>query len=88
MKLKTIWTADIKDADEKENFTADVQTWIKTDVGQKFLSIMKRQLEQTIAGETKLENYDSPSWSSRQAHLNGYRQHVLQVMALFESEDR
>jgi hypothetical protein len=82
------WTQDVKDKEEKERFVKDVYTWINTAVGQKFLQIMERQLEATENGETKLATYESPSWAYRQAHLNGYRQHLLQVLALFDTETR
>lgn len=84
MKIQTVWTADLKDKEEKDQFKKDVHVWINTAVGSKFKSILEQQLLALNVGEVKIENYESPNWANKQAHLNGYRQHIYQMLALLE----
>lgn len=47
------------------------------------LSIIKRYEDEEIRAETSLAEYDSPSWSHKQADRNGARRALRKVKTLF-----
>lgn len=83
-KLPVVWLNHLSTQEEIEQFEKDLRAWINTRTGKKFLEIIQQHLEGCTVKEIKLEQYDTPSWACKQAHWNGYRQHVLQVLDLFK----
>jgi hypothetical protein len=87
MPLNTAWVTDIKDSAQKKELERTVAVWINTPAGKKFIEIMAAKQASLESRET-LPDYDCPSWSHRQAHNNGYRQCILDVLKLLSiSED-
>ena len=49
--------------------------------------ILQERLDQSERRETDLGEYDSPSWSAKQAHRNGARQELFKILDLFSHLD-
>jgi len=65
------WTKHLKD-DEKTRYVESLQRvkWVLDD-----LKVLINTSESSIeAQEISPKSYDSPNWSHRQAHSNGYKQ--------------
>lgn len=75
-KVKLVWLSHIKDKDEKAGFKQRILA------NQELWDRLKQIMEDKLEGkEMTYDDYDSPSWSHKQAHANGYRE------ALFELYD-
>lgn len=68
----TAWTEHLKDPDEKQRFEDGLRhaKWI-FDRQRELLKAVENGLDRQ---EISPKAYDSPNWSYRQAHSNGYRQ--------------
>ncbi len=68
----TAWTKHCKTEDEKTRYTESLQRvkWVLEDM-KKLINTSESSLE---AQEISPKSYDSPNWSHRQAHSNGYKQ--------------
>jgi len=75
-KVKLVWLSTIKDKEEKDRFKQRILA------NQDLWDRLKQIIEDRLEGkEMTYDDYDSPSWSHKQAHANGYRE------ALFELYD-
>ena len=65
------WTKHIKDAVKKEEFEKTIRA------SQTIVSRLIELLDEQISGldkqETSISDYETPSWSEKQAHRNGQR---------------
>lgn len=81
-KVKTVWFQDLP-KDEQESFKALV-------LGSKKVldKLSKIVYNRCNDGEViKDQDYDSPSWSHKQAHLNGKRQAYREIIELLKIEE-
>jgi len=84
-RLSTAWTSHLKTKAEKLAFEQLIINNFTPLVLEKLEDILAKQIETLDRRETSLEQYDaSNSWSHKQAHMNGYRQAVQQIMDLFQ----
>lgn len=70
-KLRMIWTQHLKDQDKKDNFEQALRN--DTLVLGRLQEILDIKIEELESQETKLEDYENPSWAAKQAHRNGYK---------------
>lgn len=78
------WVASLGNQEQVDQFDKRVRSFVLDDVGVKLLEILDRRLDAVEANEIDPSTYEDPSWACKQAHLNGYRQALLQIKKLFE----
>jgi len=79
--MKTEWFGNLK-GEERENFKLSIlSSKIVLDKLQEIVYNMYRK-EESISDS----DYDSPSWSHKQAHTNGKRQALKQILDLISIE--
>jgi len=77
LKVKTIWFQDLPKA-QQEQFKQNV-------IGSKLIldKLSKIVYNMGVSGESvKLTDYDSPSWSHKQADQNGYNRALRDIIDL------
>lgn len=81
-KLKTVWFQDLPKADQ-ENFKQLVLS------SEKVLDKLRKIVYNMSIDEEKVKtvDYDSPSWSHKQAHLNGKAEAFREIMNLLEIKE-
>ena len=82
--MKTVWFQDIKSKDDQEKFK-------KTVLGSKI--VLDKAIEicytlSKVGEDSKLVDYDSPSWAYRQADLNGYRRALKEIITVLTVDDK
>lgn len=82
-KINTIWTQGLK-GDEKSSMEANVIQSEK--VLDKLVEILYNMREDKRA--TVLADYDTPSWSHKQAHLNGQLDMIAKVLDIILVKER
>lgn len=82
--IKLAWLEDPNNQESKEQVSQQLNTFINSALGKRLLTILDQQLKSTELGEIKPSYYDCPSWAPKQAHLNGYRQHIQQMYELLQ----
>ncbi len=80
--MKTNWYQGLK-ADERDNFRQEVLRSKK--VLDKLAEIVYNMSK--YRAEVSFDDYDSPSWSHKQAHTNGYNEAIRQVIELLTLKD-
>ena len=82
-KVNLLWLKDLKDSKEREEFTNTLLN------SQKVLDkLSKIVYNMCIDGEkVKSTDYDSPSWSHKQAHLNGERAAYQKILSLLDFKE-
>lgn len=76
-RLPLVWTKHLKTAKEKENFESLLRN--STQVLSRLKQIIEERETDLAATQTKLEDYDSPSWAFKEAHRHG-RQAELKTL--------
>jgi hypothetical protein len=72
--VKSIWIAHLKTEEEREEFKKTLSTRRRGDpVYERILQLVTQRLEQIERVENTVDQYSDPSWSHKQAHLNGRR---------------
>jgi hypothetical protein len=69
MKLAIDWTKHIKDPEAKEQFIQSLQN--NKVLGLRLLDMIDEWIRELDTSEISMGIYDSPSWSHKQAHING-----------------
>lgn len=84
--MKTVWTAHIKDPEEKIKYERSLRNskWI-LDRQQEILEAIERGLNRQ---ERSPKAYDSPNWEYRQAHSNGYQQCLYEIKDLINLDPK
>lgn len=77
MKIKTEWIKGLKGNDVTKRKELVLQNKILLDFLVEILYNMNERLE-----EVSLDDYNSPSWSHKQAHLNGQRDMLRKIVDL------
>lgn len=81
MSVNLAWVSDIKDPKKKKEFEDYLRNAsLITDKLLKILDDQERSLESI---ENNIEQFDSPSWSSRQAWINGRKAQIRVIRSLF-----
>ena len=78
--IQTKWLEGLKDPSEREQFKQTV-------IGSKKVLDKAREIVYNIVKEAekvRISDYDSPSWSHKQADQNGYVRALREVMLLLE----
>lgn len=80
--MKLDWTKGIKDPEEAKKVQESVRNC------QKVLDILSEICYNSIVEleKTKISDYDSPSWSHKQAHKNGEIEALKRVIELCKLE--
>lgn len=80
MQLSNDWTKHLRDPKEKKEFERIVKA--STILLSRLNDILSEYEKEISKQELKLDSYDSPSWSHKQAHLNGRRQSINRIKDL------
>lgn len=67
------WTSHLKTKEEREGFQKLLRNTDKR-VLERIEFLLQETINQLRSEEITLNSYDSPSWSHKQAHINGYVQ--------------
>lgn len=84
-RLAITWTQGIPE-DRKASTESAIRN--STIALGRLQEILAEKLEATASKEASLDAYESPSWSHRQAHLNGYRQGLTELLQLLSFLDK
>lgn len=76
------WTENLKTEEEKQRFLNTLKS--SQSVLERLQEIIKQQKSVIESSETDIETYDTPNWSSKQAHLNGYRNALNYINKLID----
>lgn len=76
-KVKLVWISHLKDKDEKERFKKSVLS--QQDVWERLEEILADRLENL---GPDIRDYENPSWAYRQAHINGYKEAIFELLEL------
>lgn len=69
--LSTMWTSHLKDQGLKESFEAKLYNMSNDPMVLRLMDILEKKKQELLRREHSFETYDSPSWSHKQAHING-----------------
>ena len=85
MTLNPRWTAHIRDKERKETFA---NTILNSRIIADRLRVITQEEIEAIERSEGSDQYDSPSWSHKQAHRNGYYRamKLLQKLLDFDQE--
>lgn len=78
--MQAVWFSQ---ATNKEAMEQSLRSFLTSEAGKRFMELLDKQISSVDAQELTVQSYDSPSWSHKQAHLNGFRQAIKQVKLLF-----
>lgn len=76
-RLPLVWTKHLKTAKEKENFESLLRN--STQVLTRLKQILEEKESDLVSAQTRLEDYDTPSWAFKEAHRHG-RQAELKAL--------
>lgn len=78
--MKTVWTQHCKTAEEKEQYTNSLARakWVLDDLSK----LVQSNLGSRETAEISPKTYESPNWAYQQAHNNGYKQALKDVLNL------
>jgi len=82
----TAWTKHLKDPQEIAKFERQLENAYS--VLERQTEILKESLDQLENVETNLSEYDSPSWSYKQAHRNGQRSALKNILRLINLDNK
>lgn len=78
--LPMVWTKHLKNDEEaKKRFESTLRN--SSTLVSRLVEILKEK-DNTVASVTNAD-YDNPSWAYSQAHRNGYRQALKDILDLF-----
>ncbi len=80
------WTKHLKTEEEQKKFEASLRS--SRFVLERLEEILRERLDNVEATELKIDEYDNASWSSKQAHRNGQRSELKQVLRLIHLDSR
>lgn len=80
--LDTRWLRHLKTKEDKENLENIIRN--DTQVLGVLEGILQDRLATLETSETKLEDYDTASWSFKQAHRNGAKSEIHSLLKLLQ----
>ncbi|MBV1929281.1 MAG: hypothetical protein KUG81_07195 [Gammaproteobacteria bacterium] len=78
--MKTIWVQHLKDPQERAKFKQTLKN-SRTAIDK------LREIVYNSTKEQKEADYDCPSWSHKQAHLNGYNEAIQSFLEVLDLKD-
>lgn len=80
MKPKYKWVSHIKNKEEQAEFAKQVLVDLNRESYNRLRTILieKYDIKQTV----RIDDYDTPSWSHKQAHTNGYLECLEEILGL------
>ena len=84
--MKAIWLAHLKDPAQRQEFEVALRNSYNSVFTTRLKEIIEQRLENNTMSELRQENYDSPNWSHKQAHVNGMNQILVWVLDLINFE--
>ncbi len=80
------WTKHLKTEEEQKKFESSLRS--SRFVLERLEEILRERLDNVEATELKIDEYDNASWSSKQAHRNGQRSELKQILRLINLDNR
>lgn len=81
-KLSSLWIKNLKDPEDIERLNKAVLGSVT--IRNRLAEIIKEKLEALDSQECSVADYDSPSWSHKQAHRNGQKASLVEVLKLID----
>ena len=81
-KLSTLWVKHLKDPEEIDKLNKAILGSVV--IRNRLTQIIKEKLESIDNTECSVSDYDSPSWSHKQAHRNGQKTALNEVLKLID----
>jgi Cu2+-containing amine oxidase len=78
----TAWTNHLKTDEDKKSFAISVSR--SKHVLNRLKSLIEQDLEATGKAEISLKAYDNLNWAYRQAHTNGYKKALTNLLTLVD----
>lgn len=79
-RLSVLWTKHLQEPKAKEDFEALLRN--STTIAQRLRQLIEEFETECQSKETSLSEYDTPSWSYKQAHMNGQRSAYTRIKNL------
>lgn len=76
----TRWTEHLQDSEDKETFLRDLLASRR--VVERIYQMIKEDDERLSRTELSQKAYDTPNWDYRQAHKNGRREYIHEMLTL------
>lgn len=84
--MNLAWTKNLRDPEEQTKFINQIRS--STDVLNRQKELLLEQLETLEKSEASLSTYDTPSWSAKQAHINGDRSRIMWMLRLIDLDQQ
>lgn len=84
--MYSVWTEHLKNPEHKEQFKNTVLA--SKPVLERLSELLDKREKDMDQTELSLATYDTPSWSHKQAHNNGYRAALKVVRNLIDLEQQ
>lgn len=81
-KLSLVWTKHLKTDEERREFEKTVRH--DTLVLGRLEEIIQEKLSGLENREVSLDDYNNPSWAYKQAHMNGIRKGLTEILDLLK----
>lgn len=81
-KLSALWVKHLKNPEDIENLNKAVLG--STVLRNRLSEIIKEKLQALEAQDCSVADYDSPSWSHKQADRNGRKASLVEVLKLID----
>ena len=85
--LPIVWTQGLT-GEPKARFEDAIKSVLATPVMARLSEIIEDKMNGLDTHEGSVADYDTPSWSHKQAHRNGLRQGYLDVLKLINATKR
>lgn len=80
------WTKHLKTEEEQKKFESSLRS--SRFVLERLEEILKERLDNIEGYELSVNEYDNASWSSKQAHRNGQRSELKNILRLINLDNR
>lgn len=84
--MKTVWTQNIKDPEERDKFVNKILS--SREVLERLTNILREFEKSLDKSELDLKAYETPNWDYVQAHKNGYRACLYRIKDLISLDQR
>jgi len=69
--IQTAWTSHLSTEESRKSFEAKLFNMANDPAIVRLLELVEKRRQELLRREQTIEAYDTPSWSHRQAHING-----------------
>lgn len=84
--MYSAWTNHLKTEEDKKSFAISVNR--AKHVLNRLKTLLKADLEATSKVEISLKAYDNINWAYRQAHTNGYKKALTNILTLVDLDQQ